>query len=252
MAKPQGGGDSDGGAENGADPRLLRAVRLAVRRDRHRRGRALRRASIPTRRIPPARRSAPRAGPRPSSSITATACSIPLKRTRPKGDPDPGWQRIGWDEALELTASRLRRLAAERGPRASYSAWSPPRPRRSDDSMAWIERLMRAFGSPNLVRRWSCAAGAASSPRLHLRRAGRSGTLPCPTSSTPAASCSGATTPTSPGSPTRRPTVGGAQARRTPDRGRPPPRRAGRARRTRGCRCGRAPTARSPWGSLTS
>ena len=26
----------------------------------------------------------------------------PLKRTRPKGDPDPGWQRISWDEALDL------------------------------------------------------------------------------------------------------------------------------------------------------
>ncbi len=25
----------------------------------------------------------------------------PLRRTRPKGDPDPGWQRISWDEALE-------------------------------------------------------------------------------------------------------------------------------------------------------
>jgi anaerobic selenocysteine-containing dehydrogenase len=24
----------------------------------------------------------------------------PLRRTRPKGDPDPGWERIGWDEAL--------------------------------------------------------------------------------------------------------------------------------------------------------
>ncbi|HZC08269.1 MAG TPA: hypothetical protein VE338_21730, partial [Ktedonobacterales bacterium] len=28
----------------------------------------------------------------------------PLKRTRPKGDPNPGWQRISWDEALDLTA----------------------------------------------------------------------------------------------------------------------------------------------------
>ena len=26
----------------------------------------------------------------------------PLRRTRPKGDPDPGWQRIGWDEAIGL------------------------------------------------------------------------------------------------------------------------------------------------------
>jgi anaerobic selenocysteine-containing dehydrogenase len=34
----------------------------------------------------------------------------PLKRTRPKGDADPGWQRISWDEALELTAARLRQF----------------------------------------------------------------------------------------------------------------------------------------------
>src|SRR5579862_5124682 len=40
----------------------------------------------------------------------------PMKRTRPKGDADPGWQRIDWDEALELTAAALQRIAAERGP----------------------------------------------------------------------------------------------------------------------------------------
>src|SRR5262245_61513128 len=33
----------------------------------------------------------------------------PLKRTRPKTDPDPGWERIGWEEALDLTASNLKR-----------------------------------------------------------------------------------------------------------------------------------------------
>ena len=33
----------------------------------------------------------------------------PMRRTRPKGDPDPGWQRISWDEALDLTATTLRR-----------------------------------------------------------------------------------------------------------------------------------------------
>src|SRR5215469_12283646 len=31
----------------------------------------------------------------------------PLRRTRPKGDPDPGWVRISWDEALALVTSRL-------------------------------------------------------------------------------------------------------------------------------------------------
>jgi anaerobic selenocysteine-containing dehydrogenase len=35
----------------------------------------------------------------------------PLRRTRPKGDRDPGWQRIGWDEALDLTAAAVHRIA---------------------------------------------------------------------------------------------------------------------------------------------
>src|SRR3954462_12608384 len=30
--------------------------------------------------------------------------NYPLRRTRPKGDPDPGWERIGWEEALDLIA----------------------------------------------------------------------------------------------------------------------------------------------------
>ena len=50
----------------------------------------------------------------------------PLKRTRPKGDPDPGWQRISWDEALELTAARLRTIAQEHGPQSVvFSVVSP-------------------------------------------------------------------------------------------------------------------------------
>src|SRR5215211_8591144 len=40
----------------------------------------------------------------------------PVKRTRPKGDPDPGWQRISWDEALDVTAKNLRQLAERHGP----------------------------------------------------------------------------------------------------------------------------------------
>lgn len=74
----------------------------------------------------------------------------PLRRTRPKGDPDPGWQRISWDEALDLTAARLRQIAAEHGPESvAFSAVSPSTSA-SDDSVDWIERLMNAFGSPNL------------------------------------------------------------------------------------------------------
>ena len=74
----------------------------------------------------------------------------PLKRTRPKGDPDPGWQRIGWDEALDLTAEKLRDLAAEHGPESVVFSAVSPSTSASIDSVDWIERLMNAFGSPNL------------------------------------------------------------------------------------------------------
>src|SRR5437879_2238235 len=42
----------------------------------------------------------------------------PMRRTRPKGDPDPGWRRITWDEALDETARAMRRIADESGPEA--------------------------------------------------------------------------------------------------------------------------------------
>src|SRR5215510_10492629 len=41
---------------------------------------------------------------------------FPLRRTRPKGDADPGWQRISWHEALDRTAAAMRLIAAESGP----------------------------------------------------------------------------------------------------------------------------------------
>jgi anaerobic selenocysteine-containing dehydrogenase len=74
----------------------------------------------------------------------------PMKRTRPKGDPDPGWQRISWDEALNLTAARLRQLAEEHGPQSVVFSLVSPSTSASADSTIWVERLMRAFGSPNL------------------------------------------------------------------------------------------------------
>jgi len=84
----------------------------------------------------------------------------PLKRTRPKGDPDPGWQRISWDEALDLTAARLRRIAAEHGPESVVFSLVSKSTSASDDSVVWIQRLMNAFGSPNLCAAWElCAWG---------------------------------------------------------------------------------------------
>jgi anaerobic selenocysteine-containing dehydrogenase len=74
----------------------------------------------------------------------------PVKRTRPKGDPDPGWQRISWDEALDLAATNLRRIADAHGPESVVFSMSSPSTSASSDATVWVERLMHAFGSPNL------------------------------------------------------------------------------------------------------
>jgi anaerobic selenocysteine-containing dehydrogenase len=74
----------------------------------------------------------------------------PLKRTRPKSDPDPGWQRITWDEALDLTAANLRRLAEQHGPESVVFSSVSPSTSAIADSLPWIQRLMHAFGTPNL------------------------------------------------------------------------------------------------------
>ena len=43
----------------------------------------------------------------------------PLRRTHPKGAPEPGWEQISWDEALDIIASQLRWIADDSGPEAS-------------------------------------------------------------------------------------------------------------------------------------
>src|SRR5215475_5103644 len=73
----------------------------------------------------------------------------PLRRTRPKGDADPGWERISWDEALDLTAAAMRRVAERDGPQAVALTLSSPSTTAIGDSNGFIQRLGNAFGTPN-------------------------------------------------------------------------------------------------------
>ena len=73
----------------------------------------------------------------------------PLRRTRPKGDPDPGWERISWDEALDLTAAAMRRAAEQHGPQSVAFTSSSPSTTAIVDSVGFIQRLANAFGTPN-------------------------------------------------------------------------------------------------------
>ena len=93
----------------------------------------------------------------------------PLRRTRPKGDPDPGWERIGWDEALELTAAAMRgicRAARTGGGLFSLSSRPPPRSANSNSYITSAdERVRHAKWSPARCLR----LGARLCDQLHLR-----------------------------------------------------------------------------------
>jgi anaerobic selenocysteine-containing dehydrogenase len=74
----------------------------------------------------------------------------PLRRTRPKGEADPGWEPISWEEALDITATRLQALAREHGAESVVFTAASPSTSALCDSVEWLQRLRRAFGSPNL------------------------------------------------------------------------------------------------------
>ncbi|HET7279791.1 MAG TPA: molybdopterin-dependent oxidoreductase [Dermatophilaceae bacterium] len=74
----------------------------------------------------------------------------PLRRTQPKGAPDPGWEQITWDEALDTAARKLNELAREHGPECVVFGSSSPSTSAMSDAVDWLSRLRRAFGSPNL------------------------------------------------------------------------------------------------------
>jgi len=75
----------------------------------------------------------------------------PMRRTRPKGERDPGWIRISWDEAMELVASRLLDIKARYGPEAVVFSRATPAGSAIADVQGWIQRLANAFGSPNYM-----------------------------------------------------------------------------------------------------
>src|SRR5258707_2236795 len=75
----------------------------------------------------------------------------PLRRTRPKGDVDPGWEEISWDVALEETAAAMRGIAEQHGPEAVAFSQSSPSTTAIADSAGYVRRLMNAFGTPNQV-----------------------------------------------------------------------------------------------------
>jgi anaerobic selenocysteine-containing dehydrogenase len=75
----------------------------------------------------------------------------PLRRTAPKGEADPSWKPITWGEALAEIADRMRAIKSAHGPEQVAFSVTTPSGSHISDSIAWIERLIRAYGSPNTI-----------------------------------------------------------------------------------------------------
>jgi anaerobic selenocysteine-containing dehydrogenase len=75
--------------------------------------------------------------------------NYPLKRTRPKIDADAGWQRIGWDEALDDIARRLKTICQRDGAKAIALGKGTKSGTSVDDVERWLGRFLYLLGSPN-------------------------------------------------------------------------------------------------------
>jgi anaerobic selenocysteine-containing dehydrogenase len=75
----------------------------------------------------------------------------PMVRTRAKGDPNPGWIRITWDQALNLAALRLNDIKNNQGAEAVVFSRATTAGSAAIDFDGWLQRLANAFGSPNLL-----------------------------------------------------------------------------------------------------
>lgn len=77
--------------------------------------------------------------------------NYPLKRTRPKGAADPGWQRVSWDEALDDIARRILEIRDRFGAQSIALAKGTKSGTSVDDVERWLGRLLHLIGSPNWV-----------------------------------------------------------------------------------------------------
>lgn len=87
----------------------------------------------------------------PEIAHSARRLTTPLRRTAPKGAADPGFVPISWDEAFAEIAEKLGRYRTETGPESVAFAITSGSSSSTSDSIDWLQRFVRGFGSPNTV-----------------------------------------------------------------------------------------------------
>ena len=79
----------------------------------------------------------------------------PLKRTNPKDDDDPGWERISWDEAMTTIVSKFDELQAKYGGESLFGMCGTSRVW----CMFGASNGMYLWDSPNIVQAWQICKG---------------------------------------------------------------------------------------------
>jgi anaerobic selenocysteine-containing dehydrogenase len=111
---------------------------------------------------------------------------VPMRRTRPKTDADPGWTPCSWDEALDLIARKILEVRSASGPQAVAFNKGTVGGTGLSDTERWLQRLINHLGTPNIggtthLCQWPRDTGAAlytfGTPALAMPDAARSATI---------------------------------------------------------------------------
>jgi len=85
----------------------------------------------------------------------------PMKRVGERGAGK--WQRITWDEALDIIAAKLQSIEVESGPETVFFGLGEPK----GLEFAFAQRLASVFGTPNIMTpAWCCGAPSGSASGL--------------------------------------------------------------------------------------
>ena len=87
----------------------------------------------------------------PEILYSADRLMYPMRRTKPKSSPDPGWRRISWEQALSEASTKLAEIRDEFGAEAVAFSTTTPSGTALSDGADWVERLIQRFGTPNWV-----------------------------------------------------------------------------------------------------
>jgi anaerobic selenocysteine-containing dehydrogenase/ferredoxin-NADP reductase len=87
----------------------------------------------------------------PEILYSADRLMYPQRRTKPKSSPDPGWQRITWEQALSEASTNLAGIRDRFGAEAVAFSTTTPSGTALSDGADWVERLIQLFGTPNWV-----------------------------------------------------------------------------------------------------